>query len=147
MSDSIHAETACQEISYICWQGTHTVTHTHSPKRQTRGCRSRQSESVPSWCWTRHPECPAETTHIHRDKGEVRWEHTHTFVQIHTCIHTTDLDHLLSINDFEFLQVFFEEFRSSPPLEQPQQAHWRGETHGEHFLLSCLHRIYTYCVV
>ncbi len=71
--------TACQEISCICWQGTHThtVTHisfywvntcrhsTHSPMHQTQGCRSRLSESVPSWCWTRHPECPAETTHTH----------------------------------------------------------------------------------
>lgn len=38
-------------------------------------------------------------------------------------IHTTDLDHLLSVNDFQFLQVFSEELRSSPPLEQPQEAH------------------------
>ena len=34
-----------------------------------------------------------------------------------------DLDHLLSINEFELLQVFPEKFRSSPPLQQPQQAH------------------------
>lgn len=50
--------------------------------------------------------------------GESALTSVDTLIQKHT--HTTDLDHLLAINDFEFLQVFFEEFRSSPPLEQPQ---------------------------
>ena len=37
----------------------------------------------------------------------------------------TDLDHLLSIDESELLQVFPEKFWSSPPLQQPQQAHYK----------------------
>ena len=45
---------------------------------------------------------------------------------MHVCVREgvqADLDHLLSIDEFQLLQVFPEKFWSSPPLQQPQQAH------------------------
>lgn len=64
-----------------------------------------------------------------------------------TGFHTTDLDHLLSINHFEFLQVFFEKFRSSSPLKQPQQADWRGETHREKTFCSAVWPVHSCSVL
>lgn len=56
----------------------------------------------------------------------------------HTHIATTDLDHLLSIDDFEFLQVFFEELGPGSPFEQPQEADWREERDTENILNSAV---------
>lgn len=79
MSDSIHIQSVKKSAASVDKAHTHGVTSIrwvntqtlHPPMRQTRGCRSRRFGSVPSWCWTRHPECPAETTHTH----------THTYIQ------------------------------------------------------------------
>lgn len=114
----------CQRISSVCWQGAQLVlTHTlHSPKRQTPGCRSRQFGSAPSWCWTRRPECPAGTAHAHTHRAT--WDVQQDLLHVGQLIgfHSTDLDHLLSINNFEVLQVFFQKLWSGSPLKQPQQA-------------------------
>lgn len=66
------SHSVCQQNSSICWQGTQSILmHTlHSPKRQTPRCRSRQFGSAPSWCWTRHPECPAGTADTHTEPHE-----------------------------------------------------------------------------
>lgn len=61
--------------------------------------------------------------HTYVQTKEMSYMSICTFLQRQTGFHTADLDHLLAINNFEFLQVFFEEFRASPPLKQPQQAH------------------------
>lgn len=65
-SDSIHTKTVSQEtVARDMESHIYTI---HSPTRQTQGCRSRRFENVPSWCWTRHPECPAETVHTHKQR-------------------------------------------------------------------------------
>lgn len=54
---------------------------THSPRHQTQGCCSHQSESVPSWCWTRRRVCPAETA-WQQSRGPVK-THTGQSVLLH----------------------------------------------------------------
>lgn len=64
---------------------------------------------------------------LHGNKAVGQWKNTprpvYALMQRKAQIFTSDLDNLFSINDFKFLQVFFQEFGSSPPFKEPQQAH------------------------
>lgn len=90
-TNQLHLLTKHTQIGHtsISWENRHT--HTHSPRHQTRGCRSHQSESAPSWCWTKHPECPAETTHNKEKSSESLCAHfcKDTLVFKHTLTLTT----------------------------------------------------------
>lgn len=120
---------------------THTLSHTHSSicwvktQTATHQCIKHEDVIVVSLRVFHHDveqgvQSVLQKLHQERKDTPIRWpicQSGHFWNDIF--LHPTDLDHLLPVNKFKFLQVFFEEFRPSPPLKQSQQAHWRGRTH------------------
>lgn len=107
---------------------THTLSHTHSSicwvktQTATHQCIKHEDVIVVSLRVFHHDveqgvQSVLQKLHQERKEIPIRspiCQSGHFWNDIF--LHPTDLDHLLPINNFEFLQVFFEEFRPSPPL-------------------------------